>query len=240
MITNTHIDNTKFTFPHASEATQKADKAKHFANKYKSSGTHSLKSAWFHGGAHCYLAAYSALSPIVEELVITSAVAVVEHIIHVADELDKMDLIDMPDRRKRKEQNKYLRKALEAYLPTFYQTPVEKALYYTTPDAGYHDATQIFHNVIKNLPNDISPQTIYENKQPILTLMMEHVSEKVDQADVIKFVTTYDPFTPRHHALGKRQKERLTRRANERFQRLDPSRTAYDVAMATHYQDMVA
>lgn len=233
------IPQTKAS-PRTSKAAQKADIARYFADEHKTLKRDSFKSAWLSGGAHCYLAAYSPFSPVVEKLVTTSAVAVVKHIVHIADELDKMGMINMPDRRKRKEQNNYLRKALEAYAAFFYRIPVEKALYDTLPDAGYLDAAQIFHDVVEKLPNDISPQAIYEDRQPISSIIIGHISEEVDRTDVIEFVSSYDPFHTRGNALGARQTNRLVRRAKEQLQAFDPSRTAYEVAMATHYQDLVA
>jgi len=217
----------------ASDADRKAKAAMHFAYKCKEPGAGGSKSAWVEGGAHCFLAAISPSSHVLGELVTASTVGVVEHMVHIADELDRMGMIDMPDRRRRKEQNKYMVRALEAYSLDFFAIPVRLVLSWSQPDAGLADTLQLFHKAVKALPEDLSPRAILANRQPIAALLLDHVRDAADQADVIDFVASYDPFTSRSNALGQRQTARLGRRTRERLQALDLGTMAYDVALAT-------
>lgn len=217
----------------AAEAERKAKTAMNFAREHESSNREAFKSAWLEGGAHCLLAAFSPFSQELRELITTSSVAAVEHTVHIADELDKMGMVNMPNRRRRKEQNKYLGKMLEAYMLSFFTIPVELTLARLQPDVGFAGTLERFIAMVQELRGDISSHGLLTNRQPISTLMLQHVREGVDRADVIEFIASYDPFIRRSNALGKRQTDRLARRTKERLQAVAPYRIAYDVALAT-------
>jgi hypothetical protein len=221
------------TMSPASEAERKATAAMRFAHEFKALEGGGLQSAMHDGGTHCFLASFLPFSQALGRLVAASAVGVVEHMVHVADELDRMDMIDMPDRRRRKEQNKYMVRALEAYSLDFFTVPVRLTLSRLQPDAGFDDALQVLFKVVEALPEDLSPHAIFADRQLISALMLDHVRDEADRADVVKFVDAYDPFIARSNALGKRESARLGRRAEEHLQAFDPGRIAYSVALAT-------
>lgn len=218
------------------EAEQKAKAARRFADGHIAFGNKVFKSAWDEGGPHCLLSTMTPFDEKILKLVTTSTVGAVEHAVYIANELHKMDLVRMPMRRDIRGVKRYLNKVLECYTYEFYPLATGVALPRLTESSSMGDAVNTFHAVISCFPRDLSPHVITDNMSPIAEIMLNHARSDADKADVEKFISTYNPFSPRPNILGKALKDRLTRNASKAVRSSAPGPIAFRVALVTALQ----